>query len=393
NASVNSLYFAVGFSVVVPVVLICRFIVAQIVLVVYLIFKYRTRRKKVDTVEKFLHNQQSWRPKRYTYPELMAVTNNFKEKLGQGGFGSIYKGILHSGSLIAVKVLENSKFSTEEFINEVSTIGRIHHINVVHLVGFCSEGSKHALVYEYMPNGSLDKHIFSKAGRSLSFSWDKLYEIALATARGIEYLHKGHDVCILHFDIKPHNILLDQNFIPKVSDFGLAKFYPKENDFVTVSATRGTIGYIAPELISRNFGTVSSKSDVYSFGMLLLEMVGGRRNSDMKAAGSGKAYFPSWVYDQIDTGGDLELQEHEVVIAKKLCLIGLWCIQVKPSDRPSITKVIEMLEGSIDNLQLPAKPLFSSSEDVSIRMIQSDYSTGWLLSKSMEEYSYNSTDS
>ncbi|XP_031261522.1 rust resistance kinase Lr10-like [Pistacia vera] len=204
-----------------------------------------------------------------------------------------------------------------------------------------------------MPNGSLDKHIFSKTGKYLSFSWDKLFEIALATARGIEYLHGGCDVYILHFDIKPHNILLDQNLIPKFSDFGLAKFYPKENDFVSISATRGTIGYIAPELISRNFGTVSWKSDIYSFGMLLLEMVGGRKNSDMKAARSSKAYFLSWVYDQINISGDLELldlTENEIMIARKLCLIGLWCIQVKPSNSPSITKVIEMLEGRTDDL-------------------------------------------
>ncbi|XP_044493697.1 rust resistance kinase Lr10-like [Mangifera indica] len=378
--------------VVVRVVLICRFIGAPIVLIVYLICKYRKTRQTVDNVEKFLHNQQSWMPKRYAYAELMAVTNNFKEKLGQGGFGSVYRGQLHNGSLIAVKMLENSNFCAEEFINEVSTIGRIHHINIVQLVGFCSEESKRALVYEYMPNGSLDKHIFSKPGKSLSFSWDKLCEIALAIARGIEYLHRGCDICILHFDIKPHNILLDQNFIPKVSDFGLAKFYPRENDFVSVSVMRGTIGYIAPELISRNFGKVSSKSDVYSFGMLLLQMVGGRKNSDTRVASPTKSYFPSWVYDQINIGEDLELQHvtgHEMVIAKKLCLIGLWCIQVKPSDRPSITKVTEMLEGNIEDLQLPPKPFFfsSSPENVSMSVIQSDYSTDWSLSESTEEYS------
>ncbi|KAJ0038442.1 hypothetical protein Pint_22135 [Pistacia integerrima] len=269
-------------------------------------------------------------PKRYSYAEIMAMTNHFEVHLGKGGFGSVYKGQLRRGCLIAVKVLENSKFSAEEFINEVSTIGRIHHVNVVQLVGFCAEGSKRALVYEYMPNGSLDRHIFSKVDRGMtSSSWTKLHEIGLATARGIEYLHVGCDVCILHFDIKSHNILLNHNFHPKVSDFGLAKFYPKENDFVSVSATRGTIGYKAPELVSRNFGPISCKSDVYSFRMLLLEMVGGRRNSDTRIARSSRAYFPSWVYDRINLGEDLELpnvSEIEVVIAKKLCIIGLWCI-------------------------------------------------------------------
>lgn len=168
------------------VVLICRFIGAPIVLIVYLICKYRKTRQTVDNVEKFLHKQQSWMPKRYSYSELMAVTNNFRDKLGQGGFGSVYKGQLHTGSLIAVKLLENTKFSGEEFINEVSTIGRIHHVNVVQLVGFCSEGSKRALVYEFMPNGSLDRYIFLKESKVQAFSWEKLHEIASGIARGIE---------------------------------------------------------------------------------------------------------------------------------------------------------------------------------------------------------------
>ncbi|KAK9223147.1 hypothetical protein WN944_011589 [Citrus x changshan-huyou] len=382
--------YLIRFPLDVPI--IGRFILAPIVFLVFLIQKYRKSLERVDNVEKFLHNQQSWMPKRYSYPEIIAMTNHFTHKLGQGGFGSVYKGQLHTGGLIAVKVLKNSKFSAEEFINEVSTIGRIHHVNVVQLLGFCSEGSKRALVYEYMPNGSLDRHIFPKESRGQSFSWERLQEVALGTARGIEYLHNGCDVCILHFDIKPHNILLDHNFIPKVSDFGLAKFHPKENDFVSISATRGTVGYIAPELISRNFGTVSCKSDVYGFGMVLLEMAGGRRNSNMHAARSSKAYFPSWVYDQLNKGGDLELRnvtEIESMIARKLCMIGLWCIQVKPADRPSMTKVLEMLEGSIDDLQMPPKPFFSSSRHISGREIESDSSTELLVSESIEECSFN----
>ncbi|KAL5761163.1 hypothetical protein ACOSQ2_020001 [Xanthoceras sorbifolium] len=375
------------------VIIIARFILVM-VFVVFTIHRYIKTRKKVDNVEKFLHKQQSWVPKRYSYIEIIAITNHFRDKLGQGGFGSVYKGQLLNGSFIAVKVLENSKFSGEEFINEVSTIGRIHHANVVRLLGFCSEGSKRALVYEYMSNGSLDRHIFSKKENGQAFSWEKLHEIALGTARGIDYLHNGCDVCILHFDIKPHNILLDYNFNPKVADFGLAKFYPKENDFICVSATRGTIGYIAPELISRNFGVVSSKSDVYSFGMLLLEMSGGRTNSFAKATRSSKAYFPSWVYDRIIEGRDLEIQnvsEIETLIARKLCIIGLWCIQVKATDRPSIAKVVEMLEGSIDDLHMPPKPFFSSSPPRcnSIKEIQTDSSTELLeYSDSIEECSF-----
>ena len=364
-----------------------RFIFAPIIILVFIIHKFGTARKRVDMVEKFLRSQQSLMPKRYSYADIMAITNHFQHKLGEGGFGSVYKGKLPGGCLIAVKMLGKCKFNGEEFINEVSTLGRIHHVNVVRLLGFCSEGSKRALVFEYMPNGSLDKHIFLKQGEIQSFSWEKLLEIALGTARGIEYLHGGCDICILHFDIKPHNILLNHDFVPKISDFGLAKFYPKEFDIMSMSVTRGTIGYIAPELISRNFGLVSNKSDVYSFGMLLLEMAGGRKNVDAKANRSSKVYFPSWVYDHLSEGGDLELgniSEIEVEIGRKLCIVGLCCIQMKPSDRPSMTKVVEMLEGNISDLEMPAKPVFSSPQRMSTREPHSDSSSEWLMTESIE---------
>ncbi|CAL5396640.1 unnamed protein product [Camellia sinensis] len=389
--AVLKILFPVLITLFMVIALIARFIITPLVLIVFLIHKYRKDRKPVDRVENFLRNQQSLMPKRYSYNDLMAMTNHFKDQLGKGGFGSVYKGYLPGGFLIAVKMLENTKFSAQEFINEVSTIGRIHHVNVVQLLGFCSEGSYRGLVYEYMPNGSLDKHIFSREGKAQSFTWEKLLEIALGTARGIEYLHCGCDVCILHFDM-PHNVLLDQNFVPKVADFGLAKFYPKEYNAMSMSTTRGTIGYIAPELISRNFGAVSSKSDVYSFGMLLLEMAGGRKNVDAKAKSSSKVYFPSWVYDHLTVGGgDLELvnvSEIEIEIAKKLCIVGLWCIQVKASDRPSMIRVVEMLEGSIDDLQMPPKPFWSSPQRLSVQETQSNASTDWQTSESMEECLY-----
>eukprot|EP00262_Sarcandra_glabra_P022073 TRINITY_DN960_c0_g1_i4.p1 TRINITY_DN960_c0_g1~~TRINITY_DN960_c0_g1_i4.p1 ORF type:complete len:491 (+),score=29.16 TRINITY_DN960_c0_g1_i4:107-1579(+) len=354
--------------ILIGLVLLGRFIFAPTVIIVFLIIKFMKKYLSVDTVEKFLRNQQTLTPTRYSYTDLIGITNHFKEKLGQGGFGSVFKGELPGGLLIAVKMLIDSKCNGEDFINEVSTIGRIHHVNVVQLIGYCSEGSKRALVYEYMPNGSLDKYIFAVRGRNHTFSWEKLSEIALGTARGIEYLHRGCDMCILHFDIKPHNILLDHNFTPKVSDFGLAKLYPKDYGFVSVSTARGTIGYIAPELISRNFGVVSYKSDVYSFGMLLLEMTGGRRNVNAQAEKLSQIYFPSWIYDRLERGEDLEIENMTVPghkIVRRLCIIGLWCIQMKPSDRPSMSKVVEILDGNTHDLQLPPKPFFSSPQEIS----------------------------
>ncbi|CAO2198684.1 unnamed protein product [Urochloa humidicola] len=339
---------------------LCRFVLVPLAVFTLLAHKYWKSRITIDAVEKFLRMQQMLVPTRYAYTDIIAITNHFREKLGQGGYGSVYKGVLLPGNVyVAVKMLGNYNCNGEEFISEVSTIGKIHHVNVVRLVGFCSEETVRALIYEYMPRGSLDKYIFSS---EKSFSWDKLNEIALGIARGINYLHQGCDMQIVHFDIKPHNILLDHNFVPKVADFGLAKLFPRDNSFVPLSAMRGTIGYIAPEMVSRSFGAISSKSDVYSFGMLLLEMAGGRRNADPDAGSSSQAYYPSLVYRQL-TGeqvGEISEDMHE--LEKKLCVVGLWCIQMKPRDRPTMSEAIEMLEGGVDALQMPPRPFFCDEE-------------------------------
>ncbi|VAH55213.1 unnamed protein product [Triticum turgidum subsp. durum] len=338
---------------------LCRFIFAPLAMLIFLAYKYWKTRITIDAVEKFLRMQQMVGPTRYAYTDITAVTSHFRDKLGQGGYGSVFKGVLLPGNVhVAVKMLDgNSNCNGEDFISEVSTIGRIHHVNVVRLLGFCPEEMRQALVYEYMPRGSLDKYIFSA---ERSFSWDELTEIALGIARGIDYLHQGCEMQILHFDIKPHNILLDNNFVPKVADFGLAKLYPRDNSFVPSRALRGTIGYIAPEMISRSFGIVSSKSDVYSFGMLLLEMAGGRRNADPNAASSSQVYYPSWVYDRLTEPEVEEISPaaeiHE--LERKLCTVGLWCIQMRPQDRPTMSEVIEMLEGRVDGLQMPLRPFF-----------------------------------
>ncbi|XP_037446300.1 rust resistance kinase Lr10-like [Triticum dicoccoides] len=339
---------------------LCRLLLAPLAVWIFVAYKYWKTRIIIDAVEKFLRIQQMIGPTRYAYADIVAVTSHFRDKLGQGGYGSVYKGVLLPGDVhVAVKMLEgNSNCNGDDFISEVSTIGRIHHVNIVRLVGFCSEEMRRALVYEYMPHGSLDKYIFSA---EKSFSWDKLNEIALGIARGINYLHQGCDMQILHFDIKPHNILLDSNFVPKVADFGLAKLYPRGDSFVPLSAMRGTVGYIAPEMISRSFGVISSKSDVYSFGMLLLEMAGGRRNADPNMGSSSQAYYPSWVYDQLtqEEAGEISpvaADMHE--LEKKLCVVGLWCIQMRSRDRPTMSEVIEILEAGADGLQMPSRPFF-----------------------------------
>lgn len=238
-------------------------------------------------------------PIRYSYGEIKKMTKGFQHKLGEGGCGSVFKGKLRSGQFVAIKMLvSDPKATGKEFINEVATIGRIHHVNVVRLIGFCAERSKRALVYDFMSNGSLEKYLFSEESDSL-LSSETMYTISLGIARGIEYLHRGCDMQILHFDIKPHNILLDDDFIPKVSDFGLAKLYPVDASTVSLTAARGTFGYIAPELLYKNLGSVSYKADVYSFGMLLMEISGRRKNLNAHAETSSQIYFPSWAYNQL----------------------------------------------------------------------------------------------
>ncbi|KAK9147277.1 hypothetical protein Scep_006034 [Stephania cephalantha] len=335
----------------------------------FLVYKFRRRHlSMVGNIEEFLQEHNNLVPIRYNYSDIKKITKGFKSKLGQGGYGSVFQGKLRSGRLVAVKVLGKAKANGQEFINEVATIGRIHHVNIVKLIGFCVDGSKRALVYEFMPNGSLEKYIFQKEeGDKTSLSWDKVYEIALGVARGIEYLHRGCDIQILHFDIKPHNILLDEKFVPKVSDFGLAKLYPVDHSIVSLTAARGTVGYIAPELFYKNIGGVSYKADVYSFGMLLMEMVGRRKNVNPFVENSSQIYFPAWIYDRFNQGEDMDIGdagEDEKKIARKLILIALWCIQMKPVERPSMGRVIEMLEGPVELLQVPPKPFLYSPENM-----------------------------
>ncbi|KAF7819900.1 LEAF RUST 10 DISEASE-RESISTANCE LOCUS RECEPTOR-LIKE PROTEIN KINASE-like 2.1 [Senna tora] len=302
---------------------------------------------------------------RYKFSDVKKMTKSFKIKLGEGGYGAVYKGELLNGCHVAVKILSTSKGDGQDFINEVASISRTSHVNVVSLLGFCLERRKKALIYEFMTNGSLDRFIDNKLNESTqSLTLEKLYEIAIGIARGLEYLHRGCNTRILHFDIKPHNILLDENFCPKISDFGLAKICPRKESIISISEARGTIGYVAPEIWNRNFGGVSHKSDVYSYGMMLLDIVGERKNMNAEVSCTSEKYFPDWIYSKLEEGSSLvpngktSIEEHD--IAKRMIVVGLWCIQAFPIHRPTISRVIEMLEGSLDSLEMPPKPVMSS---------------------------------
>ncbi|XP_042473060.1 rust resistance kinase Lr10-like isoform X2 [Zingiber officinale] len=341
--------------------------IIYIVLITHRMSISKMKDKKNLKIENFLKEYKHMKPTRYSYSQLKKMADNFKVKLGQGAHGSVFEGKLPNGLPMAVKVLDNQTLSGEEFTNEIDTIGRIHHINIVRLLGFCVEGSARALIYEFMPNESLEKYIAMEEGKNVSvFSWTKLHEISMGIALGMEYLHQGCDQRILHLDIKPQNILLDQEFNPKISDFGLAKLCSKERSLVSMTAVRGTVGYIAPEVFLGSNSTVSHKSDVYSFGILLLEMIGGRRKMDESDESSRQIYFPEWIYQQLKQGGELGLvtdTDEDVEIAKKLTKIALWCAQWRPVERPSMKLVVQMLGASQENLPMPPNPFASCLEE------------------------------
>ncbi|KAG0522090.1 hypothetical protein BDA96_07G006900, partial [Sorghum bicolor] len=320
-------------------------------------------------LESFLQKQGTLHPKGYAYSEVKRMTKSFAHKLGQGGYGAVYKGNMPDGREIAVKMLKGTEGDSEEFMNEVASISRTSHVNIVTLVGYCLQGSKRALLYEYMPNGSLERYTFGNSSTEGedTLSWDKLFDIVIGIARGLEYLHTGCNTPIVHFDIKPHNILLDQDFCPKISDFGLAKLGRQKESRISIAGARGTIGYIAPEVFSRNYGPVGSKADVYSYGMVVLEMVGARKKIDVSTDDSSSKYFPQWLYENLDqfcghTNSEISSSsssDNMEVLVRKMIIVGLWCIQSKPADRPSMGEVLEMLESNAADLQLPPKAFWT----------------------------------
>ncbi|XP_051201059.1 G-type lectin S-receptor-like serine/threonine-protein kinase At2g19130 [Lolium perenne] len=294
---------------------------------------------------------------RYSY--LRYATKQFSERLGGGGFGSVYKGLLSDSDItIAVKRLDGARQGEKQFRAEVSSIGLIQHINLVKLIGFCCESDKRLLVYEHMSNGSLDVHLFNS--KDIGLDWSTRYHIATGVARGLSYLHEGCRECIIHCDIKPENILLDATFVPKVADFGMATIVGR--DFSRVLTTfRGTVGYLAPEWISGE--AITQKVDVYSFGMVLLEIVSGRRNLP-KADTSDNyqtSYFPMQAITMLH-GGDMNslvdpllCGEFNLEEAIRVCKVAFWCIQDSEFDRPTMGEVVRALEG-LQELDMPPMP-------------------------------------
>ncbi|XP_022984806.1 L-type lectin-domain containing receptor kinase IX.1-like [Cucurbita maxima] len=297
-------------------------------------------------------------PKRFTYRELTQATKNFDEagKLGEGGFGGVYKGLLTESNIeIAVKrVSRGSKQGKKEYISEVKIISRLRHRNLVQLFGWCHEKGEFLLVYEFMPNGSLDTHLFR--GKTM-LSWSIRNKIALGLASALLYLHEEWEQCVVHRDIKSSNVMLDLSFNAKLGDFGLARFVDHELGSQT-TVLAGTMGYLAPECVTD--GKASKESDVYSFGVVALEIACGRRPMESRAE-PDQVRLVEWVWEMYGRGQGLETADKRLGMEfdeqqmEALIVVGLWCCHPDFKFRPSIRQVINVLNFEAPLPALPSK--------------------------------------
>ncbi|KAG4985184.1 hypothetical protein AAZX31_12G041700 [Glycine max] len=285
----------------------------------------------------------------YTIWEVELATRGFAEGnvIGEGGYAVVYRGVLHDASFVAVKNLLNNKGQAEkEFKVEVEAIGKVRHKNLVRLVGYCAEGARRMLVYEYVDNGNLEQWLHGDVGPVSPLTWDIRMRIAIGTAKGLAYLHEGLEPKVVHRDIKSSNILLDKNWNAKVSDFGLAKLLGSEKSHVT-TRVMGTFGYVAPEYASS--GMLNERSDVYSFGVLLMEIITGRSPIDYSRP-PGEMNLVDWFKAMVASRRSEELVDPLIEIPppprslKRVLLICLRCIDMDVVKRPKMGQIIHMLE-------------------------------------------------
>ncbi|GLJ22406.1 hypothetical protein SUGI_0421780 [Cryptomeria japonica] len=323
---------------------------------------------------------QQEQPFIFSLEELAEATGNFHDnnKLGEGGFGAVYKGRTKDGKQIAVKKLSaKSNQGKVEFMNEVKLVANVQHRNLVKLVGCCAEGDERLLVYEYFPNKSLDTFLFDPEKRR-QLDWEKRYNIIIGIARGLLYLHEDSQMRIIHRDIKANNILLDDKLNPKVADFGLAKFFAEDESHIQTRVA-GTYGYMAPEYAMR--GQLSVKADVYSFGVLLLEIVSGRKNTENHLP-QGMQYLLEWAWRLYKGGNIMSIVDSTVSErcpeeqALRCIHVGFVCVQADAALRPPISNVMMMISNSSVTLPNPTKPAFLSSTESHASKLRSKSSSG-----------------
>ncbi|RWR77345.1 L-type lectin-domain-containing protein [Cinnamomum micranthum f. kanehirae] len=373
-------------------------------LVLFGLKRKRDRRRKEERVafdvEMDNEFEKETGPKRFSYKELLLATRNFSEdgKLGEGGFGWVYKGFLGEMNLdVAVKrVSRGSKQGKKEYVSEVKTISRLRHRNLVQLLGWCHERGELLLIYEFMPNGSLDSHLFNE---KRLLGWAARYKIATGLASALLYLHEEWEQCVVHRDIKSSNVMLDSNFNAKLGDFGLARLVDHEHGLQT-TVVAGTMGYLAPECVTT--GKASKESDVYSFGVVALEIACGRRPVEPKAE-VGKVMMVEWVWelygrglllDAVDEKLEKEFDEAQI---ERLMVLGLWCAHPDHNLRPSIKQVIGVLnlEAPLPTLpsKMPVPTYFAPPMNPSFSYGSSDYATNSSRDRSQSSYSNYTTSS
>ncbi|XP_073158642.1 cold-responsive protein kinase 1-like [Henckelia pumila] len=302
----------------------------------------------------------------FKYQTLRKVTKNFHQNnlLGRGGFGPVYLGKLEDGRSVAVKKLsvDKSQQGESEFLAEVKMITSIQHKNLVRLLGCCSDGDQRLLVYEYMKNGSLDNIIYGK--NDFFLSWKIRFQIILGIARGLQYLHEDAHVRIVHRDIKASNILLDEKFQPRIGDFGLARFFPEDQAYLSTKFA-GTLGYTAPEYAIR--GELSEKADIYSFGVLVLEIISCRKNTDLNLS-SEMQYLPEYAWKLYERCMlheliDSRLRNDDFVEKDVLQVIQVTflCLQPEADSRPPMSEIVAMLTCKVElGATVPTRPAFLS---------------------------------
>ncbi|GLT28501.1 hypothetical protein SLA2020_034270 [Shorea laevis] len=336
-------------------------VVTFTLILIYIVFSLR--RRKDDDEEELLGIAP--RPNTFSYAELRAATNDFSpsNKIGEGGFGPVYKGKLSDGRIVAVKQLSAASHQGKsQFVTEIATISGVQHRNLVKLYGCCLEGNRRLLVYEYLENKSLDQVLFGN--KDLHLNWPTRFSICLATARGLAYLHEESRLRIVHRDVKASNILLDSELCPKISDFGLAKLYDDEKTHISTRVA-GTIGYLAPEYAMR--GHLTEKADVFGFGVLALEILSGRPNYD-NSLDNDKIYLLEWAWTLHESNQSLGLVDPTLVEfdeneALKMIRVGLLCTQASPMMRPPMSRVVAMLAGYIEVWPVASKPSYLTDWD------------------------------
>ncbi|XP_010057978.2 cysteine-rich receptor-like protein kinase 25 [Eucalyptus grandis] len=330
----------------------------------------------------------------YDFATIQTATNNFshQNKLGEGGFGEVFQGRLPNGQQIAVKRLsQGSGQGAVEFKNEVLLVAKLQHRNLVRMLGFCLEGEEKLLVYEFVPNKSLDYFLFDPE-KSKQLNWSRRYKIVCGIARGMLYLHEDSRLRIIHRDLKASNVLLDSEMTPKISDFGMARIVVVDQTQANTNKIVGTFGYMSPEYAMH--GQFSVKSDVYSFGVLLLELISGKKNSSFYQS-DGSEDLASYAWKNWRDGTPLEVLDPAIGDSYSRdevlrCLhIGLLCVQEDPMDRPTMANIVLMLNSYSVSLALPQQPalFFRSRTETSMKELESDQSASRSTPVSINEMS------